>query len=202
MFRPFILFALLALLAGLLVRCGSAEAADLSLEPAPPELRVGLHAIGKADNPWISHLMFPNILGDPNAALYLGKKWRLSELSSVETLLGSGLSTEGINPVASLRYERVSVLTYAWADLEYAPLAHHNVYGYASLAWRVNTQIMVGLDTENWVNLEHPINQPVDGYWSVGPTVGAKIGPNLFLQEALLWTGDSLVPRTYAQYWF
>lgn len=202
MFRPALVLAFIAFLAWLLLECSSAEAAELSLEPTPPELRVGLHAVGKAEDPWISHLMFPNILGGTDATLYLGKKWRLSEYSSLETLLGSGLSTDGMSPVASLRYERVSVLTYVWADLEYAPLAHHNVYGYVTLAWRINPKIMLGLDTENWVNLERPVNQPVDAYWSVGPTVGFKVGPNLFLQEALLWTGDSLIPRTYAQYWF
>lgn len=202
MLRPMLVLAFIAALAFLLVRCGSAEAAEPSLKPAPPELRVGLHAVTDAEHAWISHLMFPNILGDPNAALYLGKKWRLSELSSLETLLGSGLSSDGFNPVASLRYERVSPRTYVWADLEYAPLAHHNVYGYVTLAWRINHHVMVGLDTENWVDLERPANQPVDAYWSVGPTVAVKIGPNLLLQEALLWTGDSLIPRTYAQYWF
>lgn len=202
MFRPAILFALLATLVALMLKCSPAKAADLSLEPTPPELRVGLHPVTEEEHPWVTHLMFPNILGDTNAALYLGKKWRLSELSSLETLLGSSLSTDGLNPVASLRYERASPRTYAWADLEYAPLSHHNVYGYVTLTWRINPQVMVGLDTENWVNLERPVNQPVEAYWSVGPTVGANIGPHLFLQEALLWTGDSLIPRTYAQYWF
>lgn len=202
MFRPALVLAFIAFLAWLLLKCSSAHAAELSLQPTAPELRVGLHAVTETEHPWISHLMFPNILDGTNAALYVGKKFRLSEYSSLETLLGSGLSTDGLSPVVSLRYERVSPRTYTWADLEYSPLAHHNVYGYLTLAWRLNPQVMVGLDTENWVNLEHPVNQPVDAYWSVGPTVGFKVGRNLFLQEALLWTGDSLIPRTYAQYWF
>lgn len=166
----------------------------------PPQLRLGIHAHGDQPvvNP-VTHLMFPDVVSGAPPYLYAGFKLQPHDQRwNVEALLGVGLSPDGLTPVASVRLERTSPILYLWADLEYAPLNHHNLYGFATLALPLGTWL-VGVDSENWGNLERAEDSTHQVYWSVGPTVGTKLGAHVFLAESLLWTENGPVARTYFQ---
>lgn len=179
----------------------SSIAQAASFDPVDPQLRLGFHASGQdaeSRHRPVIHLIFPNTVVGTNAHLYGGWKHRLNKAWSLETLVGVGLQTGGTSPIGSLHLERADGPLYLWADLEYAPLFHHNMYGYLTVAWVVGN-VMVGVDTENWVNLERSADLPLpfEGYWSVGPQVSLALGQHLFMEEALLWNGSELIPRTY-----
>ncbi|MEK7539664.1 MAG: hypothetical protein AAB558_00260 [Patescibacteria group bacterium] len=177
----------------------TAQAAAAELQS--PQLRMGFHAQGEqqAHTP-LTHLMFPDVVSGAAPYVYAGLKHQFTDQRwNLETLLGSGLTPDGLDPVLSLRLERSAPLLYLWVDAEYAPLAQHNLYGFATVAVPLGPWL-VGVDSEDWVNLgaeaEGATNQV---QWSVGPTVGIKLGPYLFLAQSLLWTRDGPIPRTYFQ---
>lgn len=177
----------------------TAQAATPELQS--PQLRMGFHAQGEqqAHAP-VAHLMFPDVVSSAAPYLYVGLKHQPRDQRwNVETLLGAGLTSGGLDPVLSLRLERRALMLYLWVDAEYAPLAQHNLYGFITLALPIGPWL-VGVDSEDWVNLELAADGTSNQvYWSVGPTVGIKLGPHVFLAQSLLWTRDGPVPRTYFQ---
>lgn len=194
--RPYVVPRIIGLLMvlvsviGLLVMCCPSKAA----EPVVPQVRAGVHAgipFNQSGNIKLSaHVILANLVQGGDTFAYAGPLFELGPTTKVEVMFGGSFKKAGHSPIVSPRLIVDHPKFTLWVDLEYAPLSGHNIYNYVDFKFKLQW-FRVGVDVENWVNL----NDPQGFHLSAGPGVGAQFGDHVGL--GLTWFFCTDAPRTF-----
>lgn len=153
-----------------------------------PQFRVGVHAgIPLSEKVSLgAHVIVADILQGGSSFAYVGPSFQLNPEFSLEALVGGTFRTEDPSFILSPRACYNSKRIFLWVDLEYAPLAAHNLYSYLDAKFKLDW-FRVGLDSENWIS---PLS-PEDGHLSAGPAIGAQFGEHVNVSLVYFFANDT-----------